>query len=92
MFGSTPGEFASHRQLTLAGTGLWYRLDIPFSLMEKAEHSDLRDLRIVDADGDFMPFLLLKLQAEQSVEEMQVCLRSRERFWDIPVHQNQLDL
>ncbi|MCU7880657.1 MAG: helix-turn-helix domain-containing protein [Candidatus Thiodiazotropha sp. (ex Lucinoma aequizonata)] len=25
-------------------------------------------------------------------DEVQACLRSRERFWDIPVHQNRLDL
>ncbi|MCU7893536.1 MAG: IS30 family transposase [Candidatus Thiodiazotropha sp. (ex Lucinoma aequizonata)] len=25
-------------------------------------------------------------------DEQQACLRSRERFWDIPVHQNRLDL
>ncbi|MCU7913599.1 MAG: hypothetical protein KZQ63_17535 [Candidatus Thiodiazotropha sp. (ex Lucinoma aequizonata)] len=24
--------------------------------------------------------------------DIQACLRSRERFWDIPVHQNRLDL
>ncbi|MCU7904096.1 MAG: hypothetical protein KZQ66_20705 [Candidatus Thiodiazotropha sp. (ex Lucinoma aequizonata)] len=29
---------------------------------------------------------------ETQVEKIQACLRSRERFWDIPVHQNRLDL
>ncbi|MCU7881354.1 MAG: transposase [Candidatus Thiodiazotropha sp. (ex Lucinoma aequizonata)] len=29
-------------------------------------------------------------ESTQSCRE--ACLRSRERFWDIPVHQNQLDL
>ncbi|MCU7882440.1 MAG: IS30 family transposase [Candidatus Thiodiazotropha sp. (ex Lucinoma aequizonata)] len=27
-----------------------------------------------------------------TLDNGQVCLRSRERFWDIPVHQNRLDL
>ncbi|MCU7879477.1 MAG: hypothetical protein KZQ60_02070 [Candidatus Thiodiazotropha sp. (ex Lucinoma aequizonata)] len=35
---------------------------------------------------------LLELLAEHSERRTQACLRSRERFWDIPVHQNRLDL
>jgi hypothetical protein len=50
-----PAEFAGHADLQLTGEGPWFRLELPMAVLLAARTSDLRDLRVFNADGEALP-------------------------------------
>ncbi|MDH0896323.1 MULTISPECIES: DUF3999 domain-containing protein [unclassified Pseudomonas] len=44
--------------LRLEGEGPWYRLEVPFGLQLAASHADLRDLRVLNAEGEELAYAL----------------------------------
>ena len=56
--------------LTLEGEGPWYRLELPLSLQMAARHTDLRDLRVLNAEGEELAYALT-LGSAQSEEKRQ---------------------
>lgn len=44
-------DFSAEANLALEGEGPWYRLEVPLALQLEAAHGDLRDLRVIDAQG-----------------------------------------
>ncbi len=54
--------------LQLEGEGPWYRLDLPIGLQMAAHHTDLRDLRITNAEGEELAYSLT-LDSAQSKEQ-----------------------
>ena len=71
-----PGDFSTHRLLEVSGQGPWYRLDLPFAERQAAQFTDLRDLRIYDAQGEFMPFSLVHPAIERDETAQRVELKS----------------
>jgi len=58
-----PPDYAFHRQLALpAGDGSsgegQYRAKVPLEVLRNAKHSDLRDLRIFNGNGEKVPFAI----------------------------------
>lgn len=51
-------DFATQVPLALEGQGPWYRLELPLSLQMAARHTDLRDLRILNAEGEELAYAL----------------------------------
>ncbi len=64
-----PGDFTTHSALTLSGKGPWYRLTLPLALQMDARHTDLRDLRVFDADGRAMPYALVRAAGRREQAE-----------------------
>lgn len=44
--------------LRLEGDGPWYRLDVPLAIQMAAGHADLRDLRVLNAEGEELAYAL----------------------------------
>ncbi|MCU7882004.1 MAG: hypothetical protein KZQ60_16910 [Candidatus Thiodiazotropha sp. (ex Lucinoma aequizonata)] len=73
-----------------------------FKRLEERGYGDILLARYPSLRKYFPEFLHLAFQIKpgtepllksiQLIRQLQVCLRFRERFWDIPVHQNRLDL
>jgi hypothetical protein len=51
-------EQATQVPLTLEGEGPWYRLEVPLGLQMAASHADLRDLRVLNAEGEELAYAL----------------------------------
>lgn len=51
-------EYATQVPLTLEGEGPWYRLELPLGLQMAARHADLRDLRVLNAEGEELAYAL----------------------------------
>ncbi|WP_394561331.1 DUF3999 domain-containing protein [Aquipseudomonas alcaligenes] len=67
-------EFATQVPLTLEGEGPWYRLELPLGLQMAAKHGDLRDLRILNAEGEELAYALTlgSTQPEEKRQETAV--------------------
>ncbi|WP_043311087.1 DUF3999 domain-containing protein [Pseudomonas sp. ML96] len=67
-------EFATQVPLTLAGEGPWYRLELPLGLQMAAKHGDLRDLRVLNAEGEELAYALTlgSTQPEEKRQEAAV--------------------
>lgn len=64
-------DFAWQATLQTPGAGPWFQLDLPLPALLAARHSDLRDLRVQNAQGQFLAYSLVQpvaeyRQAEQS--------------------------
>lgn len=60
-FLSTPlaqADYATQVPLQLEGEGPWYRLEVPLGIQMAAQHADLRDLRVLNAEGDELAYSL----------------------------------
>jgi hypothetical protein len=51
-------EYSSQVPLTLEGEGPWYRLELPLGVQMAAKHGDLRDLRVLNAEGEELAYAL----------------------------------
>src|SRR5690606_4234621 len=51
-------EYATQVPLTLEGEGPWYRLELPLGLQMAARHADLRDLRVLNGEGEELAYAL----------------------------------
>jgi hypothetical protein len=51
-------DYATQVPLTLEGEGPWYRLELPLGLQMAARHADLRDLRVLNAEGEELAYAL----------------------------------
>nr|WP_298145964.1 DUF3999 domain-containing protein [uncultured Pseudomonas sp.] len=60
------GDYALQTPLTLSGEGPWYRLELPMALHLGARYSDLRDLRVFNAEGQAQAYALTLGSARQS--------------------------
>ena len=60
--------------LTLEGEGPWYRLELPLGLQMAASHADLRDLRVLNAEGEELAYALTlgSAQPEEKRQEAAV--------------------
>ncbi|MDX5374112.1 MAG: DUF3999 domain-containing protein [Pseudomonadaceae bacterium] len=63
-------DYATQVPLTLEGEGPWYRLELPLGLQMAARHADLRDLRVLNAEGEELAYALT-LGASQPAERRQ---------------------
>ncbi|NMY41945.1 DUF3999 domain-containing protein [Pseudomonas sp. WS 5013] len=63
-------DYATQVPLTLEGEGPWYRLELPLSLQMAARHTDLRDLRVLNAEGEELAYALT-LGTSQPAEQRQ---------------------
>src|SRR5262245_7308645 len=72
--GGPLGGFEARAPIELQGAGPYYRLSLPIEVHLAAHFPDLRDLRVLDAQGEAMPFSTIRGQSrtEQAVEQRQV--------------------
>lgn len=64
-----PQDYTHHYPLTLQDEGPWYRLEVPMAVHYAAQHGDLRDVRIFNAQGQAQAYAVLPGQA-QSHEQL----------------------
>lgn len=64
-------DYRQHMPLTLEGNGPWYRVQLPMAVHYAAQHGDLRDLRIFDAQGQAQAYALLAGLQEARDEEQE---------------------
>lgn len=64
-----PTSFSQRLALTLDGNGPWYRVNIPMEVQLGAAHADLRDLRVLDAQGKAQPYALFDTAPKSSSTE-----------------------
>ena len=57
-------DFAWQATLQTPATGPWFQLDLPLPALLAAKHNDLRDLRVQNAQGQFLAYSLLQPAAE----------------------------
>ncbi|WP_260407029.1 DUF3999 domain-containing protein [Pseudomonas fluvialis] len=57
-------DFAWQATLQTPVAGPWFQLDLPLPALLAAKHSDLRDLRVQNAQGQFLAYSLLQPAAE----------------------------
>lgn len=57
-------DFAWQATLQTPAAGPWFQLDLPLPALLAAKHSDLRDLRVQNAQGQFLAYSLLQPAAE----------------------------
>ncbi len=62
-------SFSTHRALVLEGEGPWYQVDLPATLRLASRRGDFADIRVFDAQGQAMPFSLLRPQTEYKISE-----------------------
>lgn len=67
-------DYATQVPLTLEGEGPWYRLELPLGLQMAAKHADLRDLRVLNAEGEELAYALTlgSAQPEEKRQEAAV--------------------
>ncbi|MDG9925948.1 MULTISPECIES: DUF3999 domain-containing protein [unclassified Pseudomonas] len=67
-------EYATQVPLTLEGEGPWYRLELPLGVQMAASHADLRDLRVLNAEGEELAYALTlgSAQPEEKRQEAAV--------------------
>ena len=63
-------DYATQVPLALEGEGPWYRLELPLALQRAARNADLRDLRVLNAEGEELAYALT-LGSAQSEEKRQ---------------------
>ena len=51
-------DFASSIPLTIAGTAAHYRVDLPAAIYAGVRHPELRDVRVVNGAGEFVPYAI----------------------------------
>jgi hypothetical protein len=51
-------DYSTQVPLKLEGEGPWYRLELPLGLQMAARHADLRDLRVLNAEGEELAYAL----------------------------------
>ena len=61
-------DFAQKLPITLQGDSLWWSISIPMEVQMSAAHADLRDLRVLDANGEAMAFALQSTAAGPSTD------------------------
>lgn len=66
-----PQDYRQQMPLTLEGGGPWYRVELPMAVHYAAQHGDLRDLRIFNAQGQAQAYALLAGQRESRDEEQE---------------------
>ncbi len=57
-------DFAWQATLQTPVTGPWFQLDLPLPALLAARHNDLRDLRVQNAQGQFLAYSLVQPAAE----------------------------
>ena len=57
-------DFAWQATLQTPASGPWFQLDLPLPALLAAKHNDLRDLRVQNAQGQFLAYSLLQPAAE----------------------------
>ncbi|MBD9413863.1 DUF3999 domain-containing protein [Pseudomonas sp. PDM16] len=67
-------EYATQVPLKLEGEGPWYRLELPLGVQMAASHADLRDLRVLNAEGEELAYALTlgSAQPEEKRQEAAV--------------------
>lgn len=67
-------DYAVQVPLALEGEGPWYRLELPLELQMAAKHTDLRDLRVLNAEGEELAYSLSlgSARAEEQRREIPV--------------------
>ncbi|WP_330114593.1 DUF3999 domain-containing protein [Pseudomonas sp. JS3066] len=60
-----PDDFTTRVELRLDGQGPWYRMDLPMALHFAAQHADLRDLRVFNAEGESLAYALTRSSASE---------------------------
>lgn len=67
-------EYSTQVPLKLEGEGPWYRLELPLGLQMAARHSDLSDLRVLNAEGEELAYALTlgSAQPEEKRQESAV--------------------
>ncbi len=67
-------EYSTQVPLKLEGEGPWYRLELPLGLQMAARHVDLRDLRVLNAEGEELAYALTlgSAQPEEKRQEAAV--------------------
>lgn len=63
-------DYSTQVPLKLEGEGPWYRLELPLGLQMAASHADLRDLRVLNAEGEELAYALT-LGSAQPQERLQ---------------------
>lgn len=63
-FALTPAEFAYRADIKTQSDATWYQVLLPMSVQFAAQSSDLRDVRIFNADGEALPFSIVRASAQ----------------------------
>lgn len=64
-----PQDYATGVVLDTPGTSQWYRVSLPQRVYQGTAWSDLRDVRIFNAQGERVPFALLAQDAQRETPE-----------------------
>lgn len=72
---AAPADFSVRVPLEQSGDGPWYRLPLPIEAQFAARHGDLRDLRILDAAGQALPYSLRAGAARQAETRQELAVR-----------------
>ncbi|MGG2395457.1 DUF3999 domain-containing protein [Pseudomonas sp. SH1-B] len=64
-------DFRETASLQLSGEGPWYRLELPFAVHLASAHSDLRDLRVFDANGQVQAYALIAASGKNVAHEQE---------------------
>ncbi|MDH0099500.1 DUF3999 domain-containing protein, partial [Pseudomonas sp. GD04158] len=64
-------DFRHAAPLQLSGEGPWYRLELPIAAHFAAQHGDLRDLRVFDAQGKVQAYALIPGRSETVAHEQE---------------------
>ncbi|MGL4317755.1 MAG: DUF3999 domain-containing protein [Pseudomonas sp.] len=70
-----PADYAVQVPLQVSGNGPWYRLELPMALQLAAEHADLRDLRVFNAEGEALAYALTPASALPSEKRQEAALK-----------------
>lgn len=62
----SPAQNVREIPLEVRGSGPWYRTALPMQVRFAAAYSDMRDLRVLNAEGETLPFALLPSSERQA--------------------------
>ncbi|HSC81982.1 MAG TPA: DUF3999 domain-containing protein [Pseudomonas sp.] len=68
-------DYAVQVPLEVSGNGPWYRLDLPMALQMAAQHADLRDLRVFNAEGEALAYALTPASALPTEKREEAALK-----------------
>jgi hypothetical protein len=63
-----PEHFAAHATLVSEGSGPYHRLVLPLAIYQSSARPDLGDLRLYNAQGEALPFAMLRVQTRSEAQ------------------------
>ncbi|WP_068824601.1 DUF3999 domain-containing protein [Pseudomonas sp. BMS12] len=68
-------DYSTRVPLSLEGEGPWYRLEVPLALQMAASHADLRDLRVLNAEGEELAYAMTLGNAQPAERRQETAVK-----------------